>query len=123
MKRETCGLVILGIGLTAGAGLFIGGCVESNSWWAMFAIIPALLAIVCQFGLARTMDPSATTGWIGFDGWIFLLGVALTSAIGLPIVLWNVLDLDTATLVMFILAPLAIIGAFITANVLGTRTE
>jgi CHASE2 domain-containing sensor protein len=62
MNRHTLSIVILGLALTVSVGLFVGGCKLLNNWWSMFALIPALLALVTVYGIHSTSGYGAHTG-------------------------------------------------------------
>jgi hypothetical protein len=71
MKRQACALTVLGVRIILWINAFIDGSVINHSWWAFFAIIPALLGFLCFLGISRTID--------AFVFWIYLLcPVALT---------------------------------------------
>jgi hypothetical protein len=89
MNRSTLGIVLLGVCVSIGVGLFVGGCQAAGSWYPMFAIIPILCGGIALYGIHSTGD-GAEAGWVSFDTWVFLLVVSLSSALGLPLVLFHV---------------------------------
>lgn len=107
-NRQACTLTVLGVGITVGLGLLIGGSLVGHSWWALFSIIPAFLGLLCLFAISVTIDSSSSFGWFRFDGWVFLLIICITSTIGPPIILWHVLLLPSLTLILYISGFIAI---------------
>jgi hypothetical protein len=102
----------MGVGLVGGAALFIGGCLIAEVWWAVFAFLPALLGLVCQYGITSTLDPSMTAGWFSLDSWVFLLAICLTSTFGLPVMLAHVNGYPDGALACYICAGVLILGGF-----------
>jgi hypothetical protein len=93
MNRTTLSLVLLGVFISLGVGLFVGGCQATSNWYPMLAIIPILFGGVALYGI-RSTGEGMEAGWVSFDAWVFFLVVSLSSALGLPIVLWHVANDD-----------------------------
>jgi hypothetical protein len=120
MKKQTLGTVILAVCLTVGAALFVGGCTSAGVWWALFALVPALLGVVCAYGIQAARDPSRSGGWLSLDSWAFVLMIAAVSTFGLPIVLWHAHGLGSVTIVFYVLGPLVVIAGYITWFILDS---
>jgi ABC-type maltose transport system permease subunit len=93
MNCQTLGIVILGIGLTLGAGLFVAGCIVIDDWYSMFTVFPVLLAFIAVYGMHSTRE-GTEPGWIVFDTWVFFLFACFASIVGLPMVLYHVRELN-----------------------------
>jgi hypothetical protein len=119
-NRSTVGLVILGATLACGCGLFLGGCAVAGNYYPVFAIVPALLGIAAQVGIVRSLDPSYEPGWIGTNGWVFLLVIFLTSCLGLPLVISHASSLPLTAVALFIVGSLIVIGGYCAAGWLTT---
>jgi hypothetical protein len=96
MNRQTLTIVVLGLSLTIGAGLFIGGCQIMKHWYSLFALIPALLAIVAVYGIQSTAASDAVQGLISFDTWVFLLVFCLVAVLGIPVTIYHTRGLAAA---------------------------
>jgi hypothetical protein len=120
VPKPTLGLIILGIAITIGITLFIGACSLAESWWALFAIIPTLLAFLSSYGMYRTSDPSFPARWIGFDGWVFLLTLSLGSSLGLVVVIWHLNNSVANVLIMYLIGWACISAGYVASIVLIT---
>jgi hypothetical protein len=89
MNPQTLSLVLLGVCLCAGAGLFIGGCDILGDWLSMLVLIPVLLALLAAYGCHRTSGDSYEAGWVSFDSWVFILAFMLTWVVGVPAVVYH----------------------------------
>jgi hypothetical protein len=108
MNRQTLTIVVLGVSLTIGAGLFIGGCQIMEHWYSLFALIPALLAIVAVYGIQSTASSDAVQGLISFDTWVFLLVFCLAAVLGVPVTIYHTRGLAAAAGI-----ALNVVGSFV----------
>jgi hypothetical protein len=116
MNKSTTGIVILGLALTIGAGLFIGGCSYQKQWWCMFAIIPSLVAVLSAHGLNKTKGDQPGESCDTFDGWLFFLVMCLTSVIAVPLLLFHLYfdDYKYGALAMQLVGSVLVTGGFVT---------
>jgi hypothetical protein len=119
VRRSTLGLICLGIGITLGSALFLGGCSIASHYWPVFAVVPALLGLMAQYGIVTTIDPGSEPGWIGTNGWVFLLMLCLASIFGLPLVLVHVNSLPGSSVAMFMVGAGLVVAGYCAALYLG----
>jgi hypothetical protein len=112
-KRGTLAPIILGLSLVGGVALFIGGCTLAEVWWSIFALVPAIAGLICQYGMTTTSDPSMEAGCISFDTWVFLLVVCITSTFALPIMLSHTFSYPNGALACFICAAALVLAGYL----------
>ena len=111
-------VIILGVGLTAGAALIIGGCAVAKNAWALLIIIPAFFGLIAVSMLRGRddFDMFSQEPIFSTDGLVFILFSCLVSLFALPAVLYHVekiksttaLVLDIVGIVVIILGGLGI---------------
>jgi hypothetical protein len=118
MVKPALPLVVLGVLLTAGMFLYIGGCATGHNWYPLLTFIPAALAGGCAVLALRTLSDGSAM--ISSDTWIFLAAACGASSLGLPLVFRHCNVIDNLSLVLHLGGDAcAAIGVAISAILYG----
>jgi hypothetical protein len=119
LPRQACSLVIIGLSITVGLGLFLTGSFVGQNYVAIAALIPASLAGLCFYGMRTTTDPMSEPGIVSYDSWVFLFVFFLVSTFGLPMMVGHVFSLGATSIGLDVGGALVIVVGFAIAQFLA----
>ena len=105
--------IILGVGLTAGSALIIGGCAVAKNAWALLIIIPALIGLIAVSLLRGrdSFDMFSSDPILSTDALVFILFCCVVSLFAIPATLYHVEKLrQTTALILDIVGIVVIIA-------------
>ena len=116
--------IILGVGLTAGIALIAGACAVAKNAWALFILIPAIIAVVVVVLLKNRDDSSYEESIITSDALVFFLLLCLVSVFGIPSVLYHIGRISkVGSLIMDIIGSVAVIAGCVCVQFIGGSND